>query len=102
MVACLQGHVYVGVPPLYRVDLGRGSQRYLYSEAELKEATAGMAPGSYSVQRFKVGGWVGGQAGRGTSGVGSIGGGGASGWGSVVALSPSPSPRCPPHPRQGL
>lgn len=34
----------------------RGSKpRYLYSDEELAEATQGLAQGSYSVQRFKVG-----------------------------------------------
>lgn len=48
------GHVYVGVPPLYKLEHGRKSQ-YCYDEEELTEKTANMAPGSYTVQRFKVG-----------------------------------------------
>jgi DNA gyrase subunit B len=48
-----EGHVYVGVPPLYKLEVGRKSQ-YCYDEAELAEKTRGLAPGSYSIQRFKV------------------------------------------------
>ena len=57
-----QGHVYVGVPPLYKLEMGRRSQ-YCYTEEERTAATAQLTPGSYHVQRFKVGGgWVGGAA----------------------------------------
>jgi DNA gyrase/topoisomerase IV subunit B len=45
--------VYVGVPPLYKLEVGRKSQ-YCYDEAELAEKTQGLTPGSYSIQRFKV------------------------------------------------
>lgn len=54
LAAPLQGHVYVGVPPLYKLDLGRGKSQYCYTEEELRAATAQLAPGSYHVQRFKV------------------------------------------------
>ncbi len=47
------GHVYVGVPPLYRLEAGRSSQ-YLYSNAELQTALAGREPSSVNIQRFKV------------------------------------------------
>ncbi len=47
------GHVYVGVPPLYRLEAGRSSQ-YLYSEAELRTALAGRDPASVNIQRFKA------------------------------------------------
>lgn len=46
--------MYVGVPPLYKLDLGRGQSRYCYTDAELAAATASLAPGSFHVQRFKV------------------------------------------------
>ena len=49
-----QGHVYVGVPPLYKLDVGRRAQ-YCYTEEELKAALAELAPCSYTMQRFKVG-----------------------------------------------
>jgi DNA gyrase subunit B len=47
-----QGYVYVGVPPLYKLEVGRKAQ-YCYTEEELKAATAQLTPGSYHVQRFK-------------------------------------------------
>ncbi|KAK9825345.1 hypothetical protein WJX81_000022 [Elliptochloris bilobata] len=46
------GHVYVGVPPLYRLEVGRSSQ-YLYSEAELQTALGGRDHSSVNIQRFK-------------------------------------------------
>lgn len=48
------GNVYVGVPPLYKLDIGRKSQ-YCYDEGELQREIKGRAPGSYQIQRFKVG-----------------------------------------------
>jgi DNA gyrase/topoisomerase IV subunit B len=51
--SCPQGYVYVGVPPLYKLEVGRRSQ-YCYTEEELKAATAELAQGSYHVQRFKA------------------------------------------------
>lgn len=48
-----KGHVYVGVPPLYKLEVGRSSQ-YLYSDAELAGRTQGLSQGSFTVQRFKV------------------------------------------------
>lgn len=47
------GHVYVGVPPLYKVDRGRQSL-YCYTEDDLQKAVASFPPSaSYSIQRFK-------------------------------------------------
>ena len=51
------GHVYVGVPPLYRLEAGRTSQ-YLYSEAELRAALGGRDPSTVNIQRFKVCSWA--------------------------------------------
>ena len=48
------GNVYVGVPPLYKLDIGRKSQ-YCYDEGELQREIKGRSPGSYQIQRFKVG-----------------------------------------------
>ena len=56
-----QGHIFVGVPPLYKVTAaGRnGSETYCYDEAELRRhlaALGGGAPGTASapaIQRFK-------------------------------------------------
>ena len=48
------GHVYVGVPPLYKVVKSRSrKEHYLYSDAEMAEFTRDLKPGSYAQQRFK-------------------------------------------------
>jgi DNA gyrase subunit B len=57
------GRVFVGVPPLYKVDPlrgggggGKGSSKssvYCYDDADLTAALADRAPGSYHIQRFK-------------------------------------------------
>ena len=49
-----KGHIYVGVPPLYKLERGRAAAEYLYDDAELGKRTQGLALGSYNVQRFKV------------------------------------------------
>ena len=49
-----KGHIYVGVPPLYKLERGRKEAKYLYNEAELSKRTQGLTQGSYNVQRFKV------------------------------------------------
>ena len=48
-----KGYIFVGVPPLYKLEVGRSSQ-YLYSDAELAARTQGLSQGSYTIQRFKV------------------------------------------------
>jgi DNA gyrase subunit B len=55
-----QGHIYVGVPPLYKIELsaasaasGKKEVKYLYSDQEMSAATLDLKPGSFSVQRFK-------------------------------------------------
>ena len=52
------GHIYVGMPPLYRVEFGSGGgarkqTRFCIDDDELEEATKDRKPGSYTVQRFK-------------------------------------------------
>ena len=53
------GRVFVGVPPLYKVDALRGSGGgrkeavYCYDDADLAAALDGRAPGSFHIQRFK-------------------------------------------------
>lgn len=50
------GHIYVGMPPLYRLEIGSGAKkqtRYCNTEEELEEATASLDPKQYSIQRFK-------------------------------------------------
>ena len=46
----LQGHVYIGLPPLYRVQKGNDLY-YAYSDDELKQITTGMK--GYTIQRYK-------------------------------------------------
>lgn len=46
-----EGHVYIGMPPLYRVSK-RDVHEYVYSDAELAEATARVGKG-YEIQRYK-------------------------------------------------
>lgn len=45
------GHVYIGMPPLYRAKKGEKSV-YCYDETELKKATKALGRG-YTVQRYK-------------------------------------------------
>jgi len=50
------GHIYVGMPPLYRLESGAGARkktRYYTTEEELKMAISRMDSKSYSIQRFK-------------------------------------------------
>ena len=46
-----QGHVYIGMPPLYRVQRGSKVQ-YAYDDDELKKLTSGSAK-NYTLQRYK-------------------------------------------------
>ena len=51
-----KGHVYVGVPPLYKVSHGRGGakERYCYDEDDLRAFLATLPAGSdHTLQRFK-------------------------------------------------
>lgn len=47
-----QGCVYVGMPPLYKVEAGRKA-RYCYDESELQAALDSLGRGSH-IQRFKA------------------------------------------------
>lgn len=46
----LDGHVYIGLPPLYKVEYGK-QVKYLYSDEELAAFTANLK--DYSLQRYK-------------------------------------------------
>ncbi|MFI3229560.1 MAG: DNA topoisomerase (ATP-hydrolyzing) subunit B [Bacillota bacterium] len=46
-----QGHVYVALPPLYKVSKGK-EEHYMYSDTELKDFQA-TAVGKYDLQRYK-------------------------------------------------
>jgi len=48
-----EGHIYVGVPPLYKLEMGKKAQ-YCYDDQELHSITSKMSPGSFTIQRFKV------------------------------------------------
>ena len=45
------GHVYIGMPPLYAVKKA-GSIQYAYDDKELKKLTTGLR-GNYTIQRYK-------------------------------------------------
>ena len=45
------GHVFIGLPPLYRISK-RDKVEYVYSDAELPEATKRVGKG-YKLQRYK-------------------------------------------------
>jgi DNA gyrase subunit B len=49
-----EGHVYIGMPPLYRVRRGR-EEKYAYDDRELKKLTKGNSGSgrNYTVQRYK-------------------------------------------------
>ncbi|KAG5555984.1 hypothetical protein RHGRI_006575 [Rhododendron griersonianum] len=48
-----EGCIYVGVPPLYKVERGKQAH-YCYNEAELKQLQRSFPPNaSYNIQRFK-------------------------------------------------
>jgi len=48
----LKGYVYVGMPPLYKVESGK-TVRYAYDDAELKKVTQQFGTAKYAIQRFK-------------------------------------------------
>ncbi len=48
-----QGYIYIGCPPLYKLERGRNAQ-YCYSDRELQAAIAAFpANANYNIQRFK-------------------------------------------------
>jgi DNA gyrase subunit B len=48
------GHIYVGVPPLYRVTASRGRDTYCYDELQLRQHLKSLGPGAEpAIQRFK-------------------------------------------------
>lgn len=48
-----KGHVYVGLPPLYKVESGRGKVAYCYDDAEKDRVVESLQGAKYSLQRFK-------------------------------------------------
>jgi DNA gyrase subunit B len=47
------GHVYVGLPPLYKVESGRKRVTYCYNDKEKDAAIRALKGARYTVQRFK-------------------------------------------------
>jgi DNA gyrase subunit B len=45
------GHLYIGLPPLYRVTDGK-REEYVYNDEELKRVVKGMGK-RYTIQRYK-------------------------------------------------
>lgn len=48
----LRGHVYIAMPPLYKVGKGKSS-RYLYSDIELEEYRTEVGGEKFDIQRYK-------------------------------------------------
>ena len=48
-----EGHLYIAMPPLYRVDLSNKKHVYFWDDDELKEFTEEKNNSTYKVQRFK-------------------------------------------------
>ncbi len=48
----VDGHVYMGMPPLYKVQKAGGEPQYCYDDAALKQAMKGMGK-NYNLQRYK-------------------------------------------------
>ena len=48
-----EGHVYIALPPLYRVTLPNKEEHYYYSDVELKEFQDGYTGAKYDLQRYK-------------------------------------------------
>lgn len=48
----MQGKIYVGMPPLYKVEK-RGEIRYAYDDEELEKLVEEMKPGKGDIQRYK-------------------------------------------------
>lgn len=47
------GHVYVGMPPLYKIEWGKGRVKYCYDEDEKNEFVDTLASTKHTLQRFK-------------------------------------------------
>lgn len=47
------GHVYVGMPPLYKVEWGKGKLQYCYDDAEKDQVVAKLGGARHTLQRFK-------------------------------------------------
>ena len=48
-----EGHVYMGMPPLYKVMPKKGAEEYLYDDKALEKYRRSHKPGSFTLQRYK-------------------------------------------------
>ena len=48
-----EGHVYVAMPPLYKVIPGKGGEEYLYDDAALEKYRKAHKGSNFTLQRYK-------------------------------------------------